>query len=143
MPLSRAPRRVREATVDVALAQPGVERAGRGNGRDRFGDRELAFAVTQLGQMREEVNRGQIRLVGNPLPPASGSPPSRSDRFGKSNREHEPAALCWWLVRGEARGPSPGQAVEVEPGTRARPASSSSRRPSWATPIAAVTSDIR
>ena len=57
--------RASHTRVDLGLADRVEEGQRQRAGRGRFGDRELALAVAELAQVREEVDAGQVGLGGD------------------------------------------------------------------------------
>ena len=130
--------------LHLVLGHLGEEGQGDGRGADGLGHRQLAGAVAvRLAVVRLEVDAGQVRLGRDPPGLQGADHRVPVEVRVEPRRVDEPRAPLRALVhRGHARR---GPAVRswYQPATRARPASMSSRRSSWATPIAQCTSDSR
>ena len=100
--------------------------------RGGFGDRELALAVAELAQVREEVDAGQVGLAGDAALGQAGDRRVAVDLVAEADDVDEPAAPL--LAAGGDRGLDaldPGQPLLVERGDarRAAPAASRASRP--------------
>ena len=130
---------------DLGLAHRREEGQRQRAGRGRFGDRELALAVAELAQVREEVDAGQVGLAGDA---ALGEPRDRRvaiGALGQPDGVDEPAARPRRRAR---RAACAGPRSRPAPPRRARPpgraaASIASSFSTWATPSAAATSERR
>ena len=63
--LTEAARQLLADAFHLGLAHRREERQRQRVGGGRFGDRELALAVAELAQVREEVDAGQVGLAGD------------------------------------------------------------------------------
>src|ERR1700733_5168113 len=85
--------------------------------RGGFGDRELALAVAELAQVREEVDAGQVGLAGDAALGQTGDRRVAVDLVAEADDVDEPAAPL--AAAADERGLDtldPGEALLVEGG---------------------------
>ena len=135
-----------QTRVHLRLAHRREERQRQRVGRGGFGDRELALAVAELAQVREEVDAGQVGLAGDAALGQAGDRRVAVDAGGEPDGVDEPAAALLAAAGDRRRArprARPGRSrVERGDGARAR-ASSASSFSTWATPSAAARSERR
>ncbi len=132
--------------LDLGLAHRREEGKRQRAGRGRFGDRELALAVAELAQVREEVDAGQVGLGGDAALGEPGDRPRRG-RLPSAQADRRRRTSCAAPRRGRRSAPRPPRSRPAPPrratATAARRSSIASSFSSWATPSAAARSESR
>ena len=134
---------------DLGLGELGEERQRDRALGDVLADRELAGPVpVELAVERHQVDGGQVGLAlhaelaqraDRAVAVGAAAAAGRRTRTSRGGRRRRPRTAA----RARARPPGPASAARYQPATRARAASMSSRRSSWARPSAQAMSESR